>query len=103
MSTAWIRGIRKGDVIRAGNSLRIVRDVTHTASGHTYVTLAIRRCSWTGRCYTVLTQHDLRSRGFEPTGKRMRLRGELDWEIEQNLNLSARDRNLGCCDVRSVR
>lgn len=102
MSEGWIRAIRKGDVLAAGNSLRVVRAVHHSGS-HTYVTFTIRRCSWTTRCYTVLTEHDLKSRGFRNTGRRMRLGGELDYEIEQNFNLRMRDTTLHCCDVEGVR
>lgn len=97
----WIKRIRKGDVLARGTVFRIVRDVKHTDK-HTFVIFLIRRCSWTTRCYTVYTQHDLKSLGFRPTGKRKRLRSHFDYEIEQNFDVSLRDTTLHCCDVEGL-
>jgi hypothetical protein len=100
---AWIQHIRKGDVLASGSTLRVVRSVHHTER-HTYVFFTIKRCSWTRRCYTVLTQHDLKDRGFRATGKRVRLRSKMDREIEAEINehRQSSDVVLRCCDVEGI-
>lgn len=87
MSHAWIKRIRKGDVLKTPNGvLRVVRDVTHSgpAITKTNVTFAIRHCSWTGRPYTVLNGNDLRYFGYTPTKARVSLRKKIDRAIEHN-------------------
>jgi hypothetical protein len=84
---SWVESIRKGDIIEGdGGLLRVVRDVKHwrTRRGkvHTTVTLAIRRPSWTRRPYTVINCHDLKYRGYRPTGKTWPLDSEFDKELE---------------------
>ena len=114
----WIDRIKKGDVLRfRGDVLRVVRDVSHYEKygrTHTNVTLAIRHCSWTGRPYTVLTDHDLRSRGARPTRAKVSLRKKIDREIERDFNgrvlkrldgtewrvpLLPPESTMRCCDV----
>lgn len=99
----WVRYIRKGDVLRSNGSgtLRVVRYVRHTEK-HTFVGLVIQHCSWTGRCYTIVNQHDLATR-FQPTGKRVRPHNATDKTIEMELNYRrAMPPILTCCDVRGL-
>jgi hypothetical protein len=117
-SNRWVHRIRKGDILRfPGDILRVVRDVSHYRKSnrkpHTNVTLAIRRCSRTGRPYTVYTHRDLLNMGVRPTRARVALRGKLDKAIEHNF--SGRDGlpvlpdftipgefECKCCDVIGV-
>lgn len=116
---AWIKRIRKGDVLKARNGvLRVVRDVSHSgpSNGKTSVTFAIRHCSWTHRPYTVLTGNDLVQFGYRPTKAHVALRKKIDREIERDFNgrlVSANgrriscpvlgtDRRIDCCDVRGM-
>ena len=104
-SYAWIKRIRKGDILRSGSGmLRVVRAVSHHGPSipKTNVTFSIKRCSWTGRCYTVMTGNDLRQLGYRPTRGRMRLRGKLDLLIEGDFGASPGDTRLTCCDVEGV-
>jgi hypothetical protein len=83
----WIDSIEKGDVIEQANGvLRIVRSVhrwkTRRGGTYTSLTLAIRKPSWTGRPYTVINCHDLRSRGFKPTLAKWPLDSEFDRQLE---------------------
>lgn len=100
---AWIPKIQKGDVLRSGNgTLRIVRAVSHGAS-RSYVYLAIRRCSWTHRCYTVYTSADLKTNGWSHTGKRLKINDEFSKKIEAAINQNAHAPYLlDCCDVVGV-
>lgn len=102
----WIANIRRGDVLRERSGvLRIVRSVHHYGPAgpglppRCSVTLVIRRCSWTTRCYTVLTRSDIRAR-FSPTGKRIRIRGKLARQIDAAIG--ALEIHLTCCDVEGV-
>ena len=63
----WIKKLQKGDVIRSrSGALRVVRAVDHFGPGicRTVVHLAIKRCSWTHRAYTVYNGNDLRQMGY---------------------------------------
>jgi len=111
---AWIANIKKGDILVEGGTPRIVRYVHHykippgkgTRDGsiRTYVAFTIRRCSWTTRCYTLLTTHDLKQRKFRPTGKRKILRSRMDREIELEIinGLPLEQVKLHCCDVEGI-
>ncbi len=99
---AWIGRIKRGDILAEGSSLRVVREVRHGENGRVSVTFTIKHCSWTTRCYTVLTHSDLKTRGFRPTGKRVRLTGKLDAEIERNFGVHIRETTLHCCDVEGI-
>lgn len=96
----WIKEIRKGDILVEGDTPRIVRNVQHGKNGYCCVTLAIRRCSWTRRCYTVINASDLKQRRFRPTGKRVRLDLPIDKAIE--IAIQSREYTLTCCDVEGV-
>lgn len=99
----WMRTIRIGDVLEDCNGTqRVVRSVSRYKDGDLRsVTFTIRGCSWTGRCYTVLTFTDLNYRGFRPTGVRRRMGSALDWKIHQEIRRNGRPR-MGCCDVRGI-
>lgn len=97
MYPTWMTEIRVGDVLVSGSGVeRVVRARTAKT-----VAFAIRRCSWTGRCYTIYTLNDLRTFGFRPTGRRLRLRRKLDRAIARCIRHSDRER-LTCCDVKGV-
>lgn len=97
--------VRVGDVLksRSGRRFRVVREIG-LKHGRLYnVTLAIRHCSWTRRCYTILTYNDLYQFGYRPTGRRMRLTKTIDREIAACINFKNRFRQrLTCCDVEGV-
>lgn len=100
----WVKRIRVGDVLRARSGLlRVVREVHHEGT-KTVVTFAIKRCSWTGRCYTVYFHNDLKSMGFRPTGKRMRLSREIDRAIREEIveHYIPEKIKLHCCDVKGI-
>lgn len=68
-----------------------------------WVTFAIRNCSWTNRCYTILSRTDLRIRGFRPTRQRAALRGKVDKLIKHDIEHHyPEDQILTCCDVKAV-
>lgn len=101
----WILGLQVGDVVRSGNgALRVVRAIKHCRSGYkttrTSVTFSIRRCSWTHRCYTVLTCSDLLTLGYRPTRAKVKLRKRIDRAIENDFH--ADKPVLTCCDVSGV-
>ena len=110
MTDDWIHAIRVGDILAVGDTYRIVRDVHHSRSDRwppkTYVTFTIKRCSWTGRCYTVLTQSDLKTRGFRPTGHSMRLRRQIDAKIRKAIVGNELPKHghysMTCCDVEGI-
>ena len=102
----WRAKIRVGDVLEApSGDLRVVREVTRwkrRGRTTTIVTFAIRRCSWTRRCYTVVNQSDLATRGFRPTGKRVRLSKPIDRAISRAIDEPRPDRSIGCRAVQGV-
>lgn len=92
MQPEWMAALRVGDVlVFPGDVYRVVREVSrwervgrNTVRGQgpvRFVTFAIRRRSWTNRCYTLLTPTDLLLRGARPVGARIKLTGELDAKI----------------------
>ena len=110
MENDWISNIRVGDILAVGDSYRVVRDVKHSKSERhppkTYVTFTIKRCSWTGRCYTVLTRSDLKTRGFRATGHSMRLRRQIDAKIRKAIVGRELPKDgpysMTCCDVEGI-
>lgn len=97
--------VRVGDVLksRSGRRFRVVRNVA-LKEGRLYnVTLSISHCSWTRRCYTILTYNDLYQCGYRLTGRRVRLRSRIDQQIAANFAHKNRFRQtLTCCDVEGV-
>jgi hypothetical protein len=104
-----MRQLRVGDVIASpGGSWRVVRVVHRSPNGNLWgVTLTIKHCSWTGRCYTVLCANDLRQRGFYRVPvKRRRLRSAFDQKIRQAIERNEHPKHgrysVTCCDVEGV-
>lgn len=78
-----------------------MRRTNYQPNGRLYsITFAIKRCSWTGRCYTILNRHDIKNYKLKPTGTRSRMRTLLDRKL--NAAIISRSRNLDCCDVKGV-
>lgn len=96
----WIRQIRVGDILARGDSLRVVRDVSHWPDGRTNVVFVIKRCSWTTRCYTVYGTNDLIQLGYRPLGKRLRLTLPIDEQISEAIGQLKI--TLTCCDVEGL-
>ena len=97
--------LKVGDILKTpSGDLRVVREVDYNADGTLWmICLAIRRCSWTRRAYTMLTPNDLRARKFKPTGKRVRLTGKLDRRLARDIASNDPDRRgLDCCAVRGM-
>jgi len=103
----WRDNIKDGDVLLIGNDYRVVRRATYTTKhGNktlSAVTLAIRRCSWTKRPYTVVSRSDLKCRGFRPTGITIKrennstLIADLMRHIDNDYL-----REMDCCLVKGV-
>ncbi len=101
----WRDELRAGDVITEGGRWRIVRASTYKSDGTLCaVSLAIRRCSWTHRCYTTIMRVDLKQRGFRPVQvPRRRLSARIDRLIRQSIgHVVKRRTDLTCCDVETV-
>jgi hypothetical protein len=99
----WRETIRIGDVLVArSGTMRVVRECLYKQSDILVsVRLTIRRRSWTGRCYTVVTRSDLQTFGYRKAGVRVRLgSGPMDGEIARNLREDLR--TLGPADVRGI-
>lgn len=102
----WMLTLKVGDVIaeRSG-AWRVVRDVKRAANGDLhYLTLAIRHCSWTHRCYTCLYIGDIWTRQFRKVHVKTRpLRTRLDKQIAAAIVQPCNERYvLTCCDVEGV-
>ena len=105
----WMAEVRVGSVLRAPNGvLRVVRRLRRYQDGRLWVVwFTIRRCSWTGRCYTIYTATDLRGRGYTlPRARRRRLRSAIDRRILAAMRTSDKGHRNGrrprCCDVEGV-
>lgn len=102
----WMTDLRVGDVIaREHGSWRIVRKVTRYRNGELRsVTLAIRVCSWTRRCYTILGYTDLRVLGYRRVARNAKLDGPLDGRFQRAINepCSQRPYALSCQEVRGI-
>ncbi len=103
----WMHSLRVGDVLTNGRDFRVVRQVSYWRRGPSEgrlwgVAVAIRRCSWTGRCYTMLTANDLKQRGFTKVpGVRVKIHTELDKRIERAMEHWSHW-DAKCCDVIGV-
>lgn len=105
MQLPWMKSLQIGDVITNGGRWRVVREVTRYNNGDLRsVTLAIRSCSWTGRCYTILNYTDLRCLGYRKVNVAPRkLRGRLDRKIHAAIHQPChKPYILTCCDVESA-
>jgi len=102
----WMRTVEVGDVLQERQgAMRVVRRVTRYSNGDlATVTLAIRRCSWTRRAYTVLFYTDLRIRGFRKIARlRSPLRRPLDLKIQAAIAQNAWEPYCATCsDARGI-
>ena len=91
--------LKVGDIIATKRgTARVIR---HKSSG--YVALAIRRCSWTRRCYTLLNVNDLTHAGYRVLSQKpRRLRTKIDRLIAQDIGADYRILKLDCCDVVGI-
>ena len=99
----WFDDVQVGDVIaKPHGPWRVVREVSRNRNGSLYsVTLAIRRCSWTHRCYTILNFTDLRTfkyRRIAGASIRLKSRG-IDAKIAKAIREPCTQKSLTCCDV----
>lgn len=103
---AWMLTLRVGHVIARPNGVyRIVREVHRYKNGDLRsVSLVIRRCSWTHRCYTILNANDMKQLSYRRIPvKARRLTKRLDKQIVAALHQPAWDPHiLKCCDVEGV-
>lgn len=92
-----------GDVLRSrGGTYRVVRKVSRVRGRLHYITFAIKRCSWTGRCTTTVNSHDLRYADYEPvTGVRWKFATLLDEKIQADI-ANPNLRKTPCCAVIGV-
>jgi hypothetical protein len=102
MYERWMNKVKIGSVLRSRSGLlRVVRDLRRRGDRLHSVSFTIKHCSWTHRCTTTLTYNDLSYMGFRPTGKRRRLRTELDRMIALDC-LPGHPGPLDCCDVTGI-
>ncbi len=102
---SWMFTLQVGDVITNGGRYRIVRDLMRRRDGRLHcVALAIKRCSWTHRCYTILNATELRIFGYRRVpAKRRALKKKGDRLILAAMRQpSWEPKILGCCDVEGV-
>lgn len=106
MQLPWMKDVVVGSVLAEGSGAwRVVREVCRYADGDLRsVTFTIRRCSWTGRCYTILGYTDLRMRGFRMVRVKPRaLRTKLDRTIRRAIHQPCYEPYAArCCDVEGV-
>lgn len=91
----WLDTVKVGDVLMfPSGGYRVVRAVHHhkeqRPNGVNWrfpiLSFAIRRCSWTGRPYTVYTANDLQTMGVEHTGASVVLDSIQDHALEDAIN-----------------
>lgn len=99
----WMLTLKVGHVIaRPNGAYRIVRSVCRYGNGDLRsVTLVIKRCSWTHRCYTILNASDLRQLGYRRIRVRPRtLRSDIDRKVAQAIQQPCWEPYvMECCDV----
>jgi len=98
-----IKSPKVGDVWQAPSGrLRIVRRVSwskHPTRTRLYFVIA--HCSWTHRPYTLYTLNELKTIGYRPTGKRVRIADDFQCELEKEMT-DHRYRSFTCCDVVGI-
>src|SRR6266850_1079034 len=107
VNMGWLRKVQVGDIVRSRRGTeRVVRAVSQQTL-RTWLIFSIMHCSWTGRCYTNYCTVDLRTMGYRPTGKRLKLRDKMSRRIAKAIrthDLSHRNgRAPNCCDVHGIR
>lgn len=102
----WMLTLKVGHVIaRPNGRYRVVREVSRYGNGDLHsVTLAIRHCSWTHRCCTILNYTDLRILGYRRVRvKARRLTKAIDKKITAAIHQpSWHPFILKCCDVEDM-
>jgi hypothetical protein len=85
----WLDALKIGDIVYEGGNparARVVREVTMGKKGLLRcVTFSIRRRSWTGRCFTIVTRTDLKTRCFTPARARVKSFTLLDKMIAHDI------------------
>lgn len=81
----WFAFVRPGDVLLHRGSYRVVREVSRWGGRLRFVAFAIKRRSWTDRCYTLYSANDLKTHGTRYVGARVKLDTEMDRKIHQSI------------------
>lgn len=111
MTKEEYQSLKVGDVIRSKRSgiLRVVRNISrfrtsygncHKAGEIRGITCTIRRCSWTGRGDTYMTNSDVIP-NYDKVPLRVRLESDFDKEFVRKLGC-AREDAITCCDVKGI-
>lgn len=101
----WMKDVVVGSVLaRPHGSWRVVRAVHRYQNGDLRsVTFAIRRCSWTHRCYTIYGYNDLRMLRFRMVRVEPRkLLTRIDRKIHAAIHEPCDRKSMTCCDVEGV-
>ncbi len=100
----WMLDLEVGHVLVSRSGLlRVVRSISRYCGGElSCVSLAIRRCSWTGQCYTTLNYVDLLYQGYSKVPNvRAKMETLLDYQI--NRAIASRDgieaKRIATCDI----
>lgn len=103
----WILTLKIGDVVQRQNGQpRIVRKIwRHNDGTLSGIVVAIQRCSWTHRCYTILNHTDLRTFGYR---KLRKMRAALDADFDRMFDAAVHQPSaerpyvFDCCDVKGI-
>lgn len=102
----WMARVVVGSVFKTpSGDLRLVRKVSRWDGKLGAVTFAIRRCSWTGRAYTVYCAADLKTMGWQLLPVRVKaLDGPLDVKLHDFINGDYVRGNypMKCCGARGL-
>lgn len=92
----WLFECEVGDVfVENSGTMRVLRHMSVDRTGMLrFATFSIRHRSWTNRCYTVLDYSAMLTRGFRPTGARVRLDSAMDIAIEAAIKQPGRMKYL---------
>lgn len=97
----WRDTLEVGDVVQYPSGLlRVVRQVSYWNDRMQCVTFSIKACSWTRRCYAVLTRHDLRSAGAWKVGIKVNLKSSIDRKILEDIQKNTR--HFYCHQVKNL-
>jgi hypothetical protein len=96
----WMDEVKAGDILlTAKGKPRLVRKVSAVGGHNYYFYFAIKKCSWTRSCTTILLRGDLRSRGFNPSGLKQVDMSLMDKMIAMELDAQEKD-NMRNADMR---
>ena len=107
INDSWLDQLRIGDIVYEGGNpsrARVVREASFGKKGLlSSVTFSIRRRSWTGRCFTVVSRTDLKTRCFAPAGARVKKFTLLDKMIAHDiLYWDKSKQRVSPADVRGI-